>query len=103
MHGRVLRRVGPPREVGPQVDQLVVVLGGAAERDTGKTGMPVQGHVELDRAVAERRVAQQRHAIVDEEGWTFEVHHARGAVTDERPPRGVEWNRLGPASASRNM
>jgi hypothetical protein len=57
----------------PQVDQLVVVLGARAERDTGEAGVPVQRHVELDRAVAERRVAQQSHAIVDEERWTFEV------------------------------
>src|SRR5436190_9393176 len=65
---RVLQGVRLPRETWAEIDEFVVVPGRGTKHHTGKARVTVHRDVELDRAIAERGVAQQGEAVVDEEG-----------------------------------
>ena len=61
-----------------------------AKGDAGEAGVTVQRDVELDGAVGERAVAQQRETVVEKDRRRAEVGHRRAAGIDDRPAADVE-------------
>ena len=58
----------PPAQALTQVEQLVVVVRGRAERDAGKSQHVVERDVELDGAVLEATAPQPRNAFTQQQG-----------------------------------
>ena len=67
-HRRVLGGVRLAAQVLPQVEQLVVVVRGGAERDAGKPRPVTEGDVELDGAVLEAAAPQPGGAFTQQQG-----------------------------------
>ena len=64
----VLSGVRLAAQVLPQVEQLVVVVRGGAERDAGKPRHLTEGDVELNGAVLEAAAPQPRGAFTQQQG-----------------------------------
>jgi len=67
-HRRVLRRVRLAAQVLAQVEQLVVIVSGGAERDAGKSQNVTEGDVELDGAVLKAAAPKPRRAVTEQQG-----------------------------------
>ncbi len=89
-HRRVLGGVRLAAQVLPQVEQLVVGVRGAAERDAGKPRHFTEGDVELDGAVLEAAVPQPRGAFTQQQGGASAIGLDAPLGGADGPRGGVE-------------